>query len=74
MYTQLARETGGMLETVSTGDDLSSTFRRALTEFRRSYVLHFVPRDVERAGVHTIDVRVKRTGVEVRARKSYAWR
>jgi len=74
MFTQLARETGGIVEPVSSGDDLRATFRRVLTDFRTSYVLHFVPRDVARAGVHTIEVRVKRVGVDVRARKSYTWR
>lgn len=74
MYSQLARETGGVVESVLPGDDLRPTFRRVLSDFRTSYVLHFVPRDVGRAGVHTIDVRVKRSDVDVRARKSYTWR
>jgi hypothetical protein len=42
-------------------------------DFRSSYVLYFTPKGVERAGVHTLDVRVKRNGAEVRARRSYAW-
>jgi len=43
-------------------------------DFRSSYVLFFTPRGVERAGPHTLEVRVKRPGVEVRARRGYIWR
>jgi VWFA-related protein len=74
LYAQLARETGGTVVIVPMGVNLSDTFRRTLDEFRSSYVLHFSPEGVERSGVHTLDVRVKRKGVEVRARKGYGWR
>jgi VWFA-related protein len=74
LYDRLARETGGVVVYPRADDDLSSTFRRVLSEFRASYVLYFTPRDVERAGVHALDVRIKRPGVEVRARRSYVWR
>lgn len=70
----LARETGGIVTAVKPGENLSSRFRRVLQDFRSSYVLYFSPRDVERAGAHTLDVRVKRPGVEVRARRGYVWR
>jgi len=74
LHTRLAAETGGTIVSVSPGRNLSETFRRTLEEFRSSYVLHFVPSGVPRSGVHTLDVRVKRSGVDVRARKSYGWR
>lgn len=74
MWTQLAQETGGIAESVSGTDNLSAAFRRMLSDFRTSYVLHFTPQVATRSGVHTLDVRVKRTGVDVRARKSYGWR
>ncbi len=73
-YAQLARETGGIVESVDAGDSLSSAFRRMLTDFRSSYVLHFVPQGVEAAGFHALEVRVTRPGVEVRARHGYTWK
>lgn len=73
-YTELARETGGIVETVDAGDSLSGAFRRMLTDFRSSYVLHFVPQGVETAGFHTLDVQVNRPGVDVRARRGYTWK
>ena len=74
IYSRLAMETGGVVVRALPGDNLSTTFKRILDEFRSSYVLHFTPRGVERSGVHTLDVRVKRSGVDVRARKTYVWR
>jgi VWFA-related protein len=71
---RIAGETGGMVAVVKPGENLTSKFRRALQECRSSYVLYFTPRGVERSGVHTLDVRVKRTGAEVRARRGYVWR
>ena len=74
MYDQLARETGGWVVTTTAGDNLASTFRRALADFRASYVLYFTPQGVARSGSHTIDVRVKQTGADVRARRGYIWK
>src|SRR5262249_20879965 len=70
-YTQLADETGGFLHVVDAGESLESVFRHMLTDFRRSYVLYFAPTGVERNGTHTLDVRVKRPGVDVHARRAY---
>jgi VWFA-related protein len=70
----IARETGGIVTAVRPGENLSSRFRRMLQDFRSSYVLYFTPRGVERAGAHTLDVRVRRPDVEVRARRGYVWR
>ena len=74
MYDQLARETGGVVVTTTPGDDLASTFRRTLSDFRASYVLYYTPQGVARSGAHTIDVRVKQEGTEVRARRGYIWK
>jgi VWFA-related protein len=74
MYDQLARETGGTVVTTATGENLASTFRRTLADFRSSYVLYFTPQGVDRSGSHTIDVRVKQEGTEVRARRGYIWK
>jgi VWFA-related protein len=74
LYDRLARETGGAVVYTRADEDLSSTFRRVLSEFRSSYVLYFTPRGVERTGFHTLDVTVAQPGVDVRARRGYAWR
>ena len=71
---RIAGETGGIVTVVRPGENLSSKFRRMVQEFRSSYVLYFTPRGVDRAGAHTLDVRVKRPGAEVRARRGYVWR
>ena len=73
LYDQLADETGGVVLTIAAGDDLGSSFRRVLDDFRASYVLYFSPAGVRGGGLHTLDVRVKRGGVEVRARRAYVW-
>jgi len=74
LYDQLARETGGTVVATSTGDSLASTFRHVLADFRSSYVLYYTPRGVDRSGTHTLQVRVKPEGAEVRARRGYMWR
>ncbi len=74
MYDQLARETGGSVVPTAAGDNLASTFRRTLADFRASYVLYFTPTGVARSGSHTIDVRVKQDGADVRARRGYMWK
>jgi len=71
MYDQLATETGGSVVTTAAGDNLASTFRRTLADFRASYVLYFTPQGVAPSGSHTIDVRVKQDGTDVRARRGY---
>jgi VWFA-related protein len=74
MYDQLARETGGSVVSTTAGENLASTFRRTLADFRASYVLYFTPQGVARDGSHTIDVRVKQDGADVRARRGYIWK
>jgi VWFA-related protein len=71
---RIALETGGMVAPLKAGENLTSKFRRMLQEFRSSYVLYFTPRGVERSGAHTLEVKVKRPGVDVRARRGYVWR
>ena len=71
---RIALETGGMVAPLKPGENLTSKFRRMLQEFRSSYVLYFTPRGVERSGAHTLEVRVTRPGVAVRARRGYVWR
>jgi VWFA-related protein len=74
MYDQLARETGGVVVQATAGENLASTFRRTLADFRASYVLYFTPQNVALSGSHTIDVRVKQDGTDVRARRGYIWK
>ena len=69
----VADDTGGVVVPVrQAAGDLAGTFRRALDEFRSSYVLHFTPRGVDRKGLHTLAVSVRRGGtLTVRARRTY---
>jgi VWFA-related protein len=71
---RIAAETGGIVAPVRAGENLTSRFRRMLQEFRSSYVLYFTPKGVEPAGTHTLEVRLKRGGADVRARRGYVWR
>jgi VWFA-related protein len=71
---QIASETGGFVAAISPGENLTSTFRRVLEQFRTTYVMYYTPRGVDRSGAHTLEVRVKRPGAEVRARRGYVWR
>src|SRR6185503_2653548 len=71
---RLASETGGMVTSVKPGENISAQFRRMLQDFRSSYVLYFTPSGVERTGAHTLELRVKRPGLTVRARKGYVWK
>ena len=71
---QIASDTGGYVVAISPGDNLTSTFRRVLEQFRTTYVLYFTPKGVDRQGTHTLEVRVKRAKVDVHARRGYVWR
>jgi VWFA-related protein len=71
VYADLAAETGGQVVSLLPGETFGATLRRALDQFRSSYVLTYTPTGVPRPGAHTIAVRVKRSGVDVRARKGY---
>lgn len=71
---QIASETGGFVAAITPNESVTSTFRRVLEQFRTTYVLYYTPRGVERAGSHKLEVRVKREGVDVRARRGYVWR
>jgi Ca-activated chloride channel family protein len=71
VYADLAAETGGIVTAIMPSDRLGDGFRRILEQFRSSYVLTFVPRGVPRTGRHALEVRVKRSGLDVRARREY---
>ena len=69
--TALVRETGGGITWMTDNADLARPLRRALDEFRSTYVLHFTPRGVDPGGFHALQVSVKRTGLMVKARRGY---
>jgi VWFA-related protein len=71
VLTAVTRETGGSIIPTDRGSGLSSAFRTVLDEFRSAYVLYYTPRDVERGGYHTIEVKVKSSDLTVQARRGY---
>jgi Ca-activated chloride channel family protein len=67
---RVAEETGGGSFELQKTDMLASTFTRVAQELRSQYLLAFTPETLD-GKPHKLDVRVKRPGVTVRARKSY---
>jgi VWFA-related protein len=66
----LADDTGGGYYEMDETDDLSATFAGIAEELHRQYWMAFAPAKLD-SRIHEIEVKVKRRGVEVRARKSY---
>lgn len=67
---QLAGESGGGYFELTNGYNLGAVFTRVSDELHRQYWLGFrAPKLDDR--LHRVDIKVKRPGVEVRARKSY---
>jgi hypothetical protein len=71
IFTTLVRETGGTILPVGSGSDLSAAFRTVLNDFRSCYVLYYSAQGVDRDGYHAIEVKVKREGAVVQARRGY---
>lgn len=72
VYHQLATETGGVIVPIAVRTDVTSTFAKALDEFRSSYVLHFSPKGVDSKGFHELTVTVPaRQKLTIRSRKGY---
>ncbi len=68
----VADDTGGRLVEADWETDLKKIFTAILREFRQRYVLGFAPRGVPTGdGWHTLEVKVKRHGANVRARSGY---
>lgn len=67
---ELAAEGGGGYFELHRTDDLGATFARVAEELHRQYLLAF-PATARDGRVHTLDVRVRREGMHVRARQSY---
>jgi len=66
----LARATGGWSFELKPSDDVVGTARRVADELHRQYLLGFTPASLDDR-LHRIDVKVKRPGLTVHARRSY---
>jgi Ca-activated chloride channel homolog len=67
---KLAEDTGGGFFLLKKTTDLSETFTRVAQELHSQYVLGFSPEAVD-GKIHKLDVRVKKAGMNARARKTY---
>jgi Ca-activated chloride channel homolog len=67
---RLAEETGGGYFELKRAVDLGEAFTRIAQELHSQYVLGFSPETLD-AKIHKLDVRVKKTGMVARARKTY---
>ena len=70
LIREVSEASGGRLLEVSSDDDLAGAYQEVLEELRTRYVLSFTP-NPRLEGFVTIEVRVKRRGVDVRARPGY---
>ena len=66
----IAGETGGGYFELRSSDDLASTFTRVAEELHRQYALGFEPTRLD-GKMHKVEVKVKKPGLKVRARKHY---
>ena len=66
----IAGETGGGYFELTRADDLQSTFARVADELHRQYALGFEPTKLD-GKTHKVEVKVKKPGLKVRARKHY---
>lgn len=73
LIREVAEISGGRLLEVSSDDDLAGAYQEVLEELRTRYVLSFTP-SPRFDGFVPIEVRVKRSGVDVRARPGYVAR
>jgi Ca-activated chloride channel family protein len=67
---EIAKESGGESYAMRADTDLTPAFTAIADELHHQYLLGFVPATFDDK-VHTIEVRMKRPGLTVRARKSY---
>ncbi|HEY7696994.1 MAG TPA: VWA domain-containing protein [Vicinamibacteria bacterium] len=71
LLREVTRESGGRLIETESADELQKTFLTILAEMKTRYVLTFSPEAPVREGWHELEVKVKRKGVEVHARRGY---
>ena len=67
---KLSEETGGGFYLLKNEDELGPTFTRIAQELHSQYVMGFSPAVLD-GKVHKLEVKLKRRGLEPRARKSY---
>jgi Ca-activated chloride channel family protein len=67
---KLSEETGGGFFLLKKTDELTSTFTRVAQELHSQYVLGFTPQNLD-GKIHKLEVKVKKPGMNARARKSY---
>ena len=67
---RLAEDTGGGYFELKKTADLGETFTRVAQELHSQYVLGFSPESLD-GKVHKLEVRVKKAGMNARARKTY---
>jgi Ca-activated chloride channel family protein len=67
---KIAKETGGGFFELDKVESLSATFARVADELHRQYALGFEPTKLDGKS-HKLEVKVKRSGMKVRARRSY---
>jgi Ca-activated chloride channel homolog len=67
----LADVTGGRVLAARDPDDLRDAFTRIMREFRSRYVLTYTPKNVETAGWHPIEVKLKERKGTIKARRGY---
>ena len=67
---KLAEDTGGGYFEFKRSADLGQTFTRVAQELHSQYVLGFSPETTD-GKIHKLEVRVKKTGMNARARKTY---
>jgi VWFA-related protein len=63
--------TGGRLIELASSSALRAEFQKILEDFRSRYILSFTPTGVTEAGFHRIDVRMRKSGMNVKARQGY---
>jgi Ca-activated chloride channel family protein len=67
---KLTEDTGGGFFLLKKTDDLGETFTRVAQELHSQYVLGFSPETLD-GKIHKLEVRVKKAGMNARARKTY---
>ena len=70
ILNRFAMETGGGYFDLKKGADLNSSFTRIAQELRSQYLLAFSPAALD-GKAHKLEVRLKRTGLKSRSRRSY---
>jgi Ca-activated chloride channel family protein len=68
---RLARETGGRAWFISSIKSLPNVFREVVAELENQYFLTFTPADQRPRTWHRVEVKTKKPGLTVRARKSF---